>query len=473
MIDQIENDSINVSAEFPQNLAEVAVPIAAYPRRCAASRCPLAVRLLILCVSFAILAACRSVGPEAAVGDDNTNSSDSFDALAAWEEFEDEFRAKYAYLDRPDFDVEALFARARTLGSATDNPATFRAVVYQTLRAFADPHLIVGPLDSTDYAIVPSASDLAIGYDDDRFVVLDVRGDSDADSAGVRPGWILLTVNARPVAEVAREPFGEVVADPSPRQLAFGATVALAGFRGDPGPRELVFDAGGQQHTVRLPPTSRFGRSLGSLPPLSIRRVHEDSRTVGIVRFHNSLGDNATIAAFDEAIRALADTEAIILDLRNTPGGGNTDVARAVIGHFVTEPQAYQVHEIPAVARATSVPRRFVEYALPRSPHYPGPVAVLGGRWTGSMGEGLVIGLDAAAGALTVGSDMGKLLGALWNVDLPVSGLRLDLGIEALFHVDGTPRAEYRMDMHLPAADRDEAGGDPALETALKALLGR
>ena len=105
----------------------------------------------------------------------------------------------------------------------------------------------------------------------------------------------------------------------------------------------------------------------------------------------------------------------------NRPGG-NTDVARSVIGHFLTEPQPYQVHEIPAVERATGVPRRFVEVALPRAPHYGGPVAVLGGRWTGSMGEGLVVGLDAAAGAVTVGSDMGDLLGALWNRGPPGLG---------------------------------------------------
>lgn len=436
-------------------------------------RFPLAVQLVFLCASFVFSPAGHASGPGADVGEGRRNPAGSFDAVAAWDEFEREFRLKYAYLDRPDLDVDALFARARTLGASAEDSGALRTVAYQTLRAFADPHLIVGPLDSTDYAVVPSASDLAVGYDDDRFVILDVRAGSGADGAGVRPGWTLLAVNGRPAAEAAREPFGEVVPDPSPRQLAFGATVLLAGLRGDDRPRTLTFDVGGEHQTVRLPPTSHFVRSLRGLPPLSVQRFHEDGRTAGVVRFNNSLGDNATIAAFDEAIGALADADVLILDLRDTPGGGNTDVARSVIGHFLSEPRPYQVHEIPGVERATGVPRRFVEYAFPRLPHYPGRVAVLGGRWTGSMGEGLVIGLDAAAGALTVGSEMGRLLGALWNVDLPLSGFRLDLGVEALFHVDGTPRGDYAMDMRLPSADRDDAGGDPALETALRALLGR
>ena len=392
-----------------------------------------------------------------------------FDAVAAWAEFEQEFSASYAYLDR--LDADALFSRARPLAEQAGTPQSFRSVVYQTLRAFADPHLIAGPLDATDYAVVPSSSDLAVGYESGRFAVLDVRAGSAPDSAGVRPGWHLVAVGGRPVADAAREPFGAVVPDPSPRQLAFGATVVAAGLWDRP--RELTFEGlAGDTVEVALPPTSRFVRALRGRPPLSVRRVERSGRTVGVVRFHNSLGDNATIAAFDGAVRDLAGADALVLDLRDTPSGGNTDVARSVIGHFITAAQPYQVHEIPAVERATGVPRRFIEVALPRAPHYGGPVAVLGGRWTGSMGEGLVVGLDAAAGALTVGSDLGDLLGALWNRDLPVSGLRLDLGGEALYHVDGTPREAYVPDVLLPSADRDDAGGDPALEAAL-AEIGR
>lgn len=433
------------------------------------SRFPASVRSLILCASLIAVSACQPAGPETTVGDDRIDTPLSFDAAAAWGEFEHEFRSKYAYLERPDFDVDDLFARARTLGAGAESANELRAVAYRTLRAFTDPHLVIGPLDASDYAIVPSGSDLAVGYENDRFVVLDVRAGSDADGAGVRPGWTLTAVDGTAAAEAAREPFGAVVPDSSPRQLAFGATVAAAGLRNDRD-RALTFDTGDGDQTVRLPPTSRFDRSLDDLPPLSVRHVRENGRTVGIVRFSNSLGDNATIAAFDAAVGALAEADALVIDLRNTPSGGNTDVARAVIGHFITSPRPYQVHEIPAVERATTVPRRFVEHALPRAPHYAGPVAVLGGRWTGSMGEGLVVGLHAAAGALAVGSDMGDLLGALWNIDLPLSGLRLDLGIEALFHVDGTPRADFEMDLSLPAADRDDAGGDPALEAALRAL---
>ncbi|MCA9613159.1 MAG: hypothetical protein KC586_10450, partial [Myxococcales bacterium] len=197
-------------------------------------------------------------------------------------------------------------------------------------------------------------------------------------------------------------------------------------------------------------------------PPLSIRREGD----VAIVRFENSLGRSETVAAFDEAIVSVADAPALVIDLRNTPSGGNTDVARAILGHFVDDSTPYQRHEIPAVERATTVPRRFVEHVLPRAPRFRGRVVVLGGRWTGSMGEGLVVGFDAI-GAHTVASDMGDLLGAMTQIPLEACEGVLELGVESLFHVDGTPRADYVADVPLESSDRDTRGDDPALTAAL------
>ncbi|MEO0439663.1 MAG: hypothetical protein AAF067_02185 [Pseudomonadota bacterium] len=86
------------------------------------------------------------------------------------------------------------------------------------------------------------------------------------------------------------------------------------------------------------------------------------------------------------------------------------------------------------------------------------------------MGEGLVIGLDAAADAYTIASDMGDLLGALSNLNLEASGARIDIGTESLFHVDGTPREDYVADLPLRESDRLADGSDPAMAAALKYL---
>ena len=395
--------------------------------------------------------------------------SDAFDAEAAWTEFEGLVREYYAYTDRPGAAAfEAQLARSKALALETDSDGAFRRLIHQTALTFSDPHFIIGPFDDQDYAIIYTASDLAISLEGGLYRVADVRQGSAAAGAGIRPGWQVLKADGERIATSATQPYGDILSEPNAQQLAYGATLVANGRRGQP--RTLTFkDSRGRKREISLPSPSDFAREVSGLPALTVARVGESGQ-FGHVRFNNSLGQDQVIAEFDGALAELADTQGLIIDLRNTPSGGNTDVARAVIGHFITGPRAYQRHTMPVVERTTSVPRLWVEYAAPRAPHYGKPVVVLHSRWTGSMGEGLVIGLDAAADAHTIGSDMGDLLGALWNFDLEKAKARIDMAGEALFHVDGTPREDYIADHPLAAADTAPNGDDPAMNAALSYL---
>lgn len=268
--------------------------------------------------------------------------------------------------------------------------------------------------------------------------------------------------------DAAHLPYGPVLPDPTSAQLDYGVTLAASGKRG--AARSLQVQRGdGPVRTVELVSTLSYARSLNDREPATLELVGEQS-DVAVIRVLNSLGNNDTIAAFDEMMVQAAGARAIILDMRDTPSGGNTEVARSIIGHFVTEARPYQMHRIPAMERAFTVPRQFVEYVLPRGPYFAGPVFVLHGRWTGSMGEGIVIGMDAATDAVTVGSNMGDLLGGLWNRDLPTSGARVDLGGESLFHVDGTPREDFVPQYPITPIDTAPDGTDPGILAVLNIL---
>lgn len=392
------------------------------------------------------------------------NNAEAFDSHKAWQEFEDQFRLFYAYLDRLDIDVDAQLARSKALALQTQNRAAFRKILHQTALTFSDPHFIIGPFDKDDYSIIPTGSDIATSYTGTKYYVVDVRSGSAADAAGIRPGWEIISADGIPIKRASVKVYGETLNRPTAKQYNYGAMLAVSGLRNMP--RKLVFRDGGKMRIVDLPPTYEFSETLKSRPLLDTSQKGD----VGVIRINNSLGNNELIREFDDAVKTLSNSEAIIIDLRNTPSGGNTEVARSIIGHFVGETKSYQVHEIPSYEREFTVPRRFVEQVKPRVPHYPQRVVVLGGRWTGSMGEGLVIGLDAAADAYTIASDMGDLLGGLSNIDLQASGARMDLGTEALFHVNGTPREKYVADLPLESSDRDGDGRDPALIKALSYL---
>lgn len=136
--------------------------------------------------------------------------------------------------------------------------------------------------------------------------------------------------------------------------------------------------------------------------------------------------------------------ERLVIDLQNTPSGGNTSVGRAILGWFVLRPSFYQMHNLPVEERQTGIARQWVEQVLPRRDKYHGGGSVLVrvGRWTGSMGEGVAIGFHAI-GARVEGSRMAALRGAVYDFKLPASGLVLKIPTERLYTVDGIPREQF------------------------------
>ena len=388
-----------------------------------------------------------------------------YDAPAAWAEFEQLLRDKYAYIEREDLDVEAQLARSRALAASAKDADETRLLIHQTALTFMDPHLIIGPFTREDYAIIMTSADLAMTIVEGRAIIADVRRTSPAFEAGLRPGMEITRIGGEPALEAARKPFGPVLPEPNSAQLEYGLTLAANGkLVGD---REL--ELAGPLGAVTLENTRDFSGRLNNRDLVDLRFVGQ-AADVAVLTPLNSLGNNDTIKAFDAAMEKAKGARAIILDVRETPSGGNTEVGRSIIGHFATRVAPYQMHRIPAFEREFTVPRQFVEYVYPREPAFTGPVIVLHGKWTGSMGEGIVIGMDAASDAVTIGSDMGDLLGGLWNYTLEISGARVDLGGEALFHVDGRPREDYRSDIEIYPASSAPDGSDPAIARALEYL---
>ncbi len=165
---------------------------------------------------------------------------------------------------------------------------------------------------------------------------------------------------------------------------------------------------------------------------------------IGIIRINNSLGNNNLINDFDKALDNLMNTKGLIIDLRNTIDGGNTYVARGIMGRFIEEPKPYQKHWMSeSYDENPMVHRSWVEYVSPRKEQYPKPLVILVGRWTGSMGEGLAIGFDGMERAEVVGSEMARLAGEMNGFSFIHQSFGYRLSTARLFHVDGTPREKY------------------------------
>jgi carboxyl-terminal processing protease len=161
-----------------------------------------------------------------------------------------------------------------------------------------------------------------------------------AYAAGVRPGWIIDSVDGfsvRPAVSAAL-----ALPDPRDRKEAF----RLAGARllhrlgGDSGTtvNAVFLDGAGRNErraiTRRTEPgqVSRFG----NLPPLNVRleraRIPSPGGCIGYVSFNIWL--TPISAPFDSTMQELADCRGIVLDLRGNPGG-IAALSMGIGGYFV------------------------------------------------------------------------------------------------------------------------------------------
>lgn len=341
--------------------------------------------------------------------------------------------ANYAYLDRFPRGVLPDSAALTSERAAVHDRASLLHYAENRLATLADHHAIARSSFASSWALVPSYSDMWVEKRSGGFVITAVRDGKPAANAGIRPGDRLVAIQGQPVAVAVAAFWSELGGPPAADGDDYAARVLAAGRRDRP--RTLTVARGGTTRTLTL--ASLYAGQGEAAAPVAVIRELGGGATI---RFGNSLGEQGTITGFDGIMATVSPRARVTLDLTDTPSGGNTSVARAIIGWFVDRPSSYQVHSLPAEERETGIARQWIEQVLPRAgKHHPGPVIVRVGRWTGSMGEGLAIGL-AATGGRVCGGAMAGLRGAVYDFTLPASGLGVKFPAERLATVGGVPR---------------------------------
>lgn len=202
-----------------------------------------------------------------------------------------------------------------------------------------------------------------------------------------------------------------------------------------------------------------------NLDQLKIRRENNllnsaTKKDIGIIRINNSLGKDELVNEFDKALNTLRSTKGLILDLRNTVDGGDSYEARGIMGRFIKTYKPYQRHS--KIERSTNNPdieRSWIEYVTPRLQSYDKPLAILVGRWTGSMGEGLAIGLEGMKRGIVIGTEMERLAGEIYYFSFNHRNFGFRIPAVKLFHLNGTPREKYKPTLYVKqtSAQTDEA----------------
>lgn len=377
--------------------------------------------LRVLLAAFALFATAASANPY------------RDDALALRETI----NARYAYLERLDGGQYRLTPKLQREAETVSSESRLLAFAERALLLLADHHAITGSSFDDSWAVVPAYSDLWIERKDDDYFVTAVRGGSPAEKQGIVRGDRLVAVDGKDTVDAVRDFWRDLGVEGKigAERAGFAARILVAGQR-DRSRKLTVRTGKGERRELEL--VTLYAEQQDQPPVESIVES-----TALRIRFNNSLGSDATIDAFDRAMAGVTKGQPVILDLTNTPSGGNTVIARAIMGWFVKAPRPYQMHRSPEEERRTGIPRSWVEYVSPRPGKYHnGKVTVRVGRWTGSMGEGLALGFSAL-GARVEGERMAGLLGAIEDIKLPNSGLIVKIPVESLYSVDGKPREVF------------------------------
>ncbi|MBA4766146.1 MAG: peptidase S41 [Porphyrobacter sp.] len=363
----------------------------------------------------------------------NTAETDYAEAARELDEIIEESYAYRDHLPKGELRQSEVLTAER---KAVRDDRTLLAYAEKRLASLADHHAITGSSFRDSWAVVPTYADLWVVTQGDQFVVDAVRDGSPARAAGVVAGDMIIAVHDVPIEQAVALFWAELGLGETPDRKGYAARVLVAGRR-DRMRKLTIRTRAGSARDLVLP--TLYSLEQDPLPALSI--CSAPNRT--IIRFNNSLDDFATVIAFDEALRAVPEDHALVLDLRDTPSGGNTIVARAIMGWFVAAPRGYQIHNRPAEERETGIPRQWVEQVLPRKGmHRAGLPTVVVGRWTGSMGEGIAVGF-AALGAEVFGTRMAGLKGSVEDLRAGDANLSIKLPTERLLTTSGLPREEF------------------------------
>jgi C-terminal processing protease CtpA/Prc len=370
-------------------------------------------------------------------------------------------RDNYSYFDKKTTDwnkVRELY-RARLANMRSRND--FVTLLENVLDELYDNHTSLNTNLNSSPRLVPTGLDVWVEWSRGRAVITQVRRGFSAEQAGLRPGMEIISINglSMETAVTRRLPRSLKAVNKEARNWALRAV--LAGTHDVPRTVEAKDESGRvTRYRLDLPAHTQVD-SHEYIPKVEWKML---PRRIGYIKI-NDLISEEIVSQFDSALEGVKHSRGLVLDLRDIPRGGNTDVAEPIIGRLIQRRMGYQ-QVVPLHDRA------YTKEVSPRGPWtYKAPIVVLVNRWTASMGEGIAIGLDGMKRATIVGTRMAGLNGGIFNLELPHTKIGVTYAGEKLNHINGTPREDFVPPVLVNLMDRRfRRVKDPLFDAGYKQL---
>ena len=322
--------------------------------------------------------------------------------------------------DRANWDRVSAELRPKAIEAKT--PGEFRKVLSDML----------GRLGLSHFAVIPATPDNPSQYVDlsgqpgfdvrllgRQLVVTAVDHESGAAAVGVKPGWIVSSINGTVVST-----FLDPILDSAPPRVAqFEAwRAAIVRLRGPSSEAVNITFVDGSGAEAKKAVTRRPERgepvTVGSLPTMFVRTTSALKPTpaggkAGVIAFN--LWMTAVDRDFQIAMDRFRSADGIVIDLRGNPGG-LAAMIMGLAGHFLPERTTLGVMKTKQSELRFNANPRLVDAAGARVEPYDGPLAILVDGLTGSASECFTGGMQSIGRARVFGqTSMGQALPALFD----------------------------------------------------------
>ena len=364
----------------------------------------------------------------------------------------------YCYFEKKQIDwskLKDLYSRQIDTVSSRES---FVSTLENALYELYDHHCSLRTRNTLSRRLVPTGADLWASFESGKPVIEEVRKGFGAEKAGITSGMEVIAMNDVPVNEAIKPFLAHTV---NVESRSFALRLILAGDHVNP--RKITLKKNNMVQDYYPDKDELMLEHVQYKAKVESKELGE----IGYIKINNFLFDNDLIPLFDSVLDRLSGKKALIIDLRETPSGGNTTVARAILSRFTNKEQFYQKHELFAEEKATGVKRSWEEIVSPRGTTYTGPLVILADHWTGSIAEGITIGFDGMKRATVIGTPLARLNGAVESYEMPITRIGFNIATERLYHVDGSPRERYKPTIVVDVTGQKPGeDGDVILRTA-------
>jgi carboxyl-terminal processing protease len=348
-----------------------------------------------------------------------------------FDEFWNDINQNYAYLNKQNIDWNKVKEIYQPQTEKISTNSEFIQLLESVLNELYNGHSSLNTNLNSSNRIIPSGQDIYVERINNKFIITDLRKDFGAEKSGLKVGMEITKFNGKSIDEQLKKFLPKFTQSHNSKMYQFSLDMLFAGAHNTK--REISVLENGTEKNY-------FPDELKNTQSNYLLESKIINKNTAYIKINNSLGNNQLILDFDKTLDSFLSYKNLIIDLTETPSGGNTTVARAIMGRFIDKTLPYQKHEFD---EQNETKRVWTEFVTPGKKQFKGNVYILVGHWTASMGEGIAIGFDGMKRAKIIGTKMAGLLGAISNFQMTETKIGYQFPTERLYQTNGTPREDY------------------------------